>query len=87
VNKLTLAEAISAFGAEAKAKLSNSAATGQPEDQLRAPLEKLFQAFAELTGKSGMVTLVGGPFCFTRRRKGAKCGAAAFQCWELLARV
>ena len=59
VSKLTLAEAISAFGAEAKAKLSNSGATGQPEDQLRAPLEKLFEAFAELTGKTGMVTLVG----------------------------
>jgi hypothetical protein len=38
VGKLTLAEAISEFGADAKAKLSNSAATGQPEDLLRAPL-------------------------------------------------
>ena len=28
VSKLTLAEAVSAFGADAKAKLSNSAATG-----------------------------------------------------------
>jgi len=59
VSKLTLADAISGFGADAKAKLSNSAATGQPEDQLRAPLEKLFEALAELTGKAGMVTLVG----------------------------
>lgn len=58
VSKLTLAEAISAFGKDAKAKLSNSAATGQPEGQLRAPLETLFAAFAELIGKSGMVTLV-----------------------------
>lgn len=59
VSKLTLAEAISVFGADAKAKLSNSAATGQPEDQLRKPLENLFEAFASLTGKTGMVTLVG----------------------------
>jgi hypothetical protein len=59
VSKLTLAEAISAFGAEAKAKLSNSAATGQPEDQLRGPLEKLIEALADLNGKAGMVILVG----------------------------
>jgi hypothetical protein len=56
---LTLAEAISAFGADAKAKLNNSAATGQPEDQLRKPLENLFEALAELAGKGGMLTLVG----------------------------
>ncbi|HET6535465.1 MAG TPA: type ISP restriction/modification enzyme [Sphingomicrobium sp.] len=37
----------------------NSGATGQPEDQLRAPLERLFEALAELNGKPGMVTLVG----------------------------
>ena len=59
MSKLTLAEAISVFGADAKAKLSNSAATGQPEDQLRKPLENLFEALTELTGKTGMVTLVG----------------------------
>ena len=35
VSKLTLADAISVFGADARAKLSNSAATGQPEDELR----------------------------------------------------
>lgn len=56
---MTLAAAISEFGKDAKAKLSNSAATGQPEDQLRKPLENLFEALAELTGKTGMVTLVG----------------------------
>jgi hypothetical protein len=56
---MTLADAISAFGKDAKAKLSNSAATGQPEDQLRKPLENLFEALADLTGKTGMVTLVG----------------------------
>jgi hypothetical protein len=59
VSKLTLADAISEFGKEAKARLANSAATGQPEDQLRTPLVNLFDHFAELTGKSGHVTLVG----------------------------
>src|SRR5438270_13833397 len=38
---LTLRSAVSAFGADAKAKLANPAATGEPEDQLRAPLERL----------------------------------------------
>ena len=35
---LDLKQAISSFGAEAKAKLSNPSATGEPEDQLRADL-------------------------------------------------
>ncbi len=38
--------AISAFGAEAKSKLNNPAATGEPEDQLRGPLEVLLKALA-----------------------------------------
>jgi len=46
--KLTLDSAISAFGASAKEKLSNPAATGQPEDQLRAPFERLLVDLAEL---------------------------------------
>jgi hypothetical protein len=33
---------ISVFGAEAKDKLANASASGEQEDQLRAPLEKLF---------------------------------------------
>jgi len=57
---LTLAEAISAFGASAKAKLNNSASSGQPEDQLRAPLETLFGALSELCGHAaGSTVLVG----------------------------
>lgn len=59
MSKLTLAEAISAFGKDAKAKLTNPAATGQPEDQLRTPLVNLFDEMAKLTGKAGNVTLVG----------------------------
>ncbi|MEQ1930762.1 MAG: hypothetical protein ABL957_09535 [Parvularculaceae bacterium] len=34
-----LSRAISAFGGTARAKLANPAASGAPEDQLRAPLE------------------------------------------------
>jgi hypothetical protein len=46
--KLDLAYAVSAYGAAAKAKLSNPSATGEPEDQLRAPLETLIADLAEL---------------------------------------
>ena len=56
----SLQQAISAFGREAKSKLSNPAAIGAPEDQLRAPLEALVAALAELAGqRSGTVVMVG----------------------------
>jgi hypothetical protein len=45
---LSLESAIAGFGAKAKAKLSNVAAKGQPEDQIRAPFEHLIEQFAEL---------------------------------------
>lgn len=55
-----LHSAISAFGADAKAKLSNVAAAGEPEDQLRAPLERLIEDLAELCGlPRGTVAAVG----------------------------
>ena len=41
---------IARFGAAAKAKLANPGATGEPEDQLRAPLERLFADLAEMCG-------------------------------------
>ena len=47
---LDLKKAIAQFGAQARAKLANPAATGEPEDQLRAPLERLFADLAELCG-------------------------------------
>ena len=47
---LDLKTAIARFGAEAQAKLANPSATGEPEDQLRAPLEGLFGDLAELCG-------------------------------------
>src|ERR1039458_1018913 len=46
--KLTIESAIATFGARAKEKLSNPAAMGQPEDQLRAPFESLLSDIAEL---------------------------------------
>ena len=57
---LTLQEAVSKFGIEAKSKLSNPGASGAPEDQLRAPLEALIANLAQLTGlPSGAVAAVG----------------------------
>lgn len=57
---LSLHSAIAAFGTTAKAKLTNIAATGEPEDQLRTPLEHLIIDIAELCGFSGnIVTAVG----------------------------
>src|SRR5664280_761369 len=58
--KLTIESAISAFGATAKTKLANLAATGQPEDQLRAPFEHLISQVAELCQLTqGSVVAVG----------------------------
>lgn len=57
---LDLKPAVARFGAEAKAKLANPSATGEPEDQLRAPLEGLFADLAELCGfKREWLTAVG----------------------------
>jgi hypothetical protein len=47
---LTLETAIARYGARAKAKLQNVGASGEPEDQLRAPLEGLIDDLAELCG-------------------------------------
>lgn len=53
-------QAISAFGASTKAKLSNTAVRGAPEDQLRAPLEALLHDLATMAGlPAGALGLVG----------------------------
>ena len=58
--KTTFAGVISAFGAEARAKLDNPAISGAPEDQLRAPLEGLFHGLAALDDLApGSLSLVG----------------------------
>lgn len=52
--------AVSAFGASAKLKLANPAASGEPEDQLRAPFEQLLADMAKLAHiPQGKVTAVG----------------------------
>jgi hypothetical protein len=56
----TVAEAVSAYGASAKAKLANVAIAGAPEDQLRGPLEELVKDLAEIGGfPAKAVHLVG----------------------------
>lgn len=56
----SLSVLVSTFGKSCKAKLANRAAAGAPEDQLRAPLEALFQGLAALAGlPEASVTLVG----------------------------
>jgi hypothetical protein len=47
---LTLESIASAFGQATKAKLSNPAIAGSPEDQLRGPLETLISGLAVLSG-------------------------------------
>jgi hypothetical protein len=56
---LATTKAVNSFGAAAKAKLANIAATGQPEDQLRGPIEDLVPALAAAAGIVGEVVLVG----------------------------
>jgi hypothetical protein len=58
--KPTLSSAIAAFGAKAKEKLANPAASGQPEDQLRTPFEQLLGEVSEISnfGKAA-VSAVG----------------------------
>lgn len=58
--KPTLPSAVSQFGAQAKAKLSNPAASGESEDQLRAPLEVLLADLAEVCGLSRSDVVVAG---------------------------
>lgn len=59
MDKSGLAQAISAFGAAAKEKLANTGAAGNPEDQLRAPLETLMPQLASAAGLAQAIVLVG----------------------------
>lgn len=57
---ITLDAVVSRFGAGAKQKLSNPAAVGAPEDQLRAPFEQLLSDLASLCNFApGRVVAVG----------------------------
>ncbi len=57
---LTLHSAIATFGKNAKAKLANRGARGEPEDQLRAPLEYLVADLAELCALPRSVVVAVG---------------------------
>lgn len=54
---LTVESAISSFGAAVTAKLSNLAAGGNPEDQLRAPFEQLLSDMAALSARYNVVPI------------------------------
>src|SRR5437763_456354 len=57
---VTLDSAVAQFGTTAKHKLANPGAVGQPEDQLRAPFERLLTDIAEISHfQTGSVTAVG----------------------------
>jgi hypothetical protein len=56
---LTVETATSMFGEMAKGKLANVGASGQPEDQLRAPFETLLKNMAVLANLSHGVEAVG----------------------------
>ena len=58
--KPSVDEAVSIFGATVKAKLSNAAAAGEAEDQLRGPFEVLLRDIAAALGMARAgVTPVG----------------------------
>jgi hypothetical protein len=57
---LTLRSATGKFGADAKAKLTSPTARGEPEDQLRAPLEHLMGDLAELCGMTRSAVVAVG---------------------------
>lgn len=60
MSNVSLESIVSAFGQSAKAKLSNPAITGSPEDQLRGPLENLIlDGVAALLGLPGAIGMVG----------------------------
>jgi hypothetical protein len=58
--KLTQDDAVAKFGATAKSKLRNPAVTGQPEDQLRAPLETLIADLCVVIGAAADGTVTVG---------------------------
>ena len=55
----TVESAVATFGEHAKGKLANPGASGQPEDQLRAPFEALLQDMAALAKFGNTVKAVG----------------------------
>lgn len=57
---LEVRDAVATYGVATRSKLSNPAATGAPEDQLRAPLEELIRSLAGIAGFApGSIVVVG----------------------------
>ncbi|MEX0715819.1 MAG: type ISP restriction/modification enzyme [Planctomycetaceae bacterium] len=56
---VSLDSAIARFGEAAGAKLASPTVSGEPEDQLRAPLETLLADMAELCRLAGVVVAIG----------------------------
>jgi hypothetical protein len=56
---LSLASAVARFGRTAARKLTEIAIQGEPEDQLRAPLEQLLADLVELSRRREHLTMVG----------------------------
>ena len=50
MTELEVRDAVATYGVATKVKLSNPAAIGAPEDQLRAPLEDLIRSLADIAG-------------------------------------
>ena len=50
MTELEVRDAVAMYGVATKVKLSNPAAIGAPEDQLRAPLEDLIRSLADIAG-------------------------------------
>ena len=60
ISGINVESVVARFGARAKEKLANPGASGQPEDQLRAPLERLLAEMAGLCNlPESAVTAVG----------------------------
>ncbi len=57
-DRLEIRDVVATYGATTKAKFSNVAVTGAPEDQIRAPLEELVKSLAAVAGY-GSVVIVG----------------------------
>jgi hypothetical protein len=72
----TVASAVSNFGASAKAKLSNVAISGAPEDQLRGPLDALLHDLAEISGLPPKAINLVGETTLRRRDRLARTSPA-----------
>ena len=55
MNRLEIRDVVATYGATTKAKFSNVAVTGAPEEQIRAPMEELVKSLAAVAGYGSVV--------------------------------